>query len=130
MCRTSSVGRMLAHFPDELRNGVPFSFASRIVELVKVAPGLGRIRSRLSTKKMRSVSMLTCVEERGRGQGRAFWRLTAIVLEVAMTTGAGKKGGTATTKGVRRLQLSIKVDCAHWTESLKKEEKQVKAKER
>lgn len=42
---------MLAHLPDKLWNGVPFSFASRIVKLVEVAPSLGRVRSRLSMEE-------------------------------------------------------------------------------
>lgn len=45
--RTSSVGRMLAHLPDELRDGIPVSLASGIVKLVEVAPGFGWIRGRL-----------------------------------------------------------------------------------
>lgn len=47
LSRTGSVGRMLAHLPDELRNGVPISFASGIVELVYVALGFDWVSLRL-----------------------------------------------------------------------------------
>lgn len=126
MCsRTGSVGRMLAHLPDELRNSVPFPFAPGIVELVEVAPGFGRIGLWLLDAPDGKISVYQRERKGNRTpngrEHRQSGLLTAIVLRGATTTKRGK--------GVRDNEeacgwCSKFNDCAYGIESWKRHRKQ------
>lgn len=71
--RTSSVGGMLANLPDELRDDIPLAFASGIVELVQVAPGLDGVRLVMG-KRLRLVCGQAEKRQRAGGRGRILGR--------------------------------------------------------
>lgn len=110
---------MLAHLADELRDGVPFPLASGIIQLVEVAPGLGRIWGWLWMGK--TATSVSGEDKRRRGGWRACWRLTAIELDGdrRRTTGDGRgKGGIATVMATgwrctQDLKGTVRIEPSH-----------------
>lgn len=109
---------MLAHLSDELRDGVPVSFASRIVELVEIAPGLGRVRSRLLMDKTKGCQRLDEVVERRMGILEGSQPLCSKGRHEKKRR-AQERGGGIATEWAKGMNSRLRVDCAHRTESLK-----------